>query len=204
MHQLVSHWGYLALFGMCVISAAGIPLGTEFAIGYAGALSTGRLALHIHLHLPIVIAVATVGELCGSLLGYGIGRYGGRELVRRFGKYVLITGADLDRAERFFRRHGAPVVLFGRLIPVVRSFVSIGPGIAEMPVARFAGFSAIGCAVWCAALATLGFEFGRSIHRLFTEYGYVGYGTLVLIVGFGLTIVVRRFGAIRRERLVGS
>jgi membrane protein DedA with SNARE-associated domain len=134
MHQLLLHWGYLALFVMCIVSSAGIPLGTEFAIGYGGALASGRLMHDVHLQLPLVILVATLGEVCGSLLSYGIGRYGGRELVDRFGKYLLVTKYDLDRAERFFARHGGPTVVFGRLIPVIRSFVSLGPGLADVTV----------------------------------------------------------------------
>jgi membrane protein DedA with SNARE-associated domain len=203
MHQLLLHWGYLALFVMCVISSAGIPLGTEFAIGYGGALSSGRLIHHVHLQLPLVIAVATLGELCGSLLGYAVGRFGGREFVERFGKYLLVTRSDLDRAEHFFARHGGPIVVFGRLIPVIRSFVSFGPGIAEMPVVRFAGFSALGCAIWCSALAGAGFEFGRSWHYLYREFRYAGYVSLGLFIALVLTVLARRIAAIRRERAIG-
>ena len=203
MHQLVLQWGYLALAGMCVVSAAGIPLGTEFVIAYGGALASGRLPHHLHLYLPWVIAIATVGELVGSIFGYGIGRYGGRELINRAGRYLLLTRADLDRAEQFFARQGAPVVVVGRLVPGIRSFVSFGPGLAKMPLLRFVGFSAIGCAIWCSTLATLGFTLGHSISHVFREFRYLGYGIIALLVVCGIAVVARRVGAMRAERTIG-
>lgn len=199
MHQFLSQWGYLALFSLCIISSAGIPLGTEFAIGFAGALSTARLVHHVHLQLPLVIAVATLGEVIGSILAYGIGRFGGRSLVDRFGKYVLITRSDLDRAERFFALHGGPIVLFCRFVPVIRSFVSFGPGLAEMPAGRFIAFTALGCAMWCSSLAGLGFAFGRSWHHVFGEFRDGGYVMLALVVALGLGALALRIAAIRKE-----
>ena len=109
-----------------------------------------------HLSLAAVIVLATAGEVLGSLAGYVIGYFGGRPLVDRFGKYVLLTHKDLDRAEAWFDRHGEPLVLFGRFIPLLRSFVSFAAGLAEMTVAKFMVFTLIGCAVWCTALAALG------------------------------------------------
>lgn len=203
MHQLVGHWGYLALFLMCIVSSAGIPLGTEFAIAFAGALASGRLVQHIHLQLPLVILIATVGELCGSLLGYGIGRYCGREVVERFGKYVLIRRSDVDRASRFFATHGTPIVIFGRLVPVVRSFVSLGPGLVQMPVARFVAASALGCGIWCSALAALGFALGHSWHHIVRNFQYAGYVTLAVVIGLGLVVLARRIMTIRSERALG-
>src|ERR1019366_1546520 len=100
-----------------------------------------------HLNLLIVILIATVAELIGSFLGYGIGRAGGRPLVERIGRFVLVTNADLDRAERLFSRHGEPVVFFGRFIPLLRSFVGLAAGIAEMAVAKFALFTALAAAI---------------------------------------------------------
>jgi membrane protein DedA with SNARE-associated domain len=178
-------------------------MGTEFAIAFAGAVASGRAAHHLHLELVAVIAVATIGELCGSIVAYVVGRYGGRDLIVRFGKFVFISGADLERAEVFFARRGTSVVIFGRLIPVIRSFVSFGPGLAEMPIVRFIAGSALGCGIWCSAIASIGFAFGHSWHHIVGRFQYVGYASLTLIVAVSLYVVVRRVSSLRSERTLG-
>ena len=203
MHQLISQWGYLGLFAMCVVSAAGVPMGTEFAIAFAGALASGRAVQHLHLELPVVMVVATVGELGGSVIAYAVGRYGGRDLMARFGKFVFISSAELERAELFFARRGMSVVIFGRLIPVIRSFVSFGPGLAEMPVVQFIAGSALGCGIWCSAIASIGFAFGHSWHQMLRRFQYVGYVSAVLVVGLGLYVLMRRVISVRAERTLG-
>ena len=107
--------------------------------------------------------MATLGEVLGSLAGYSIGRFGGRTLVDKVGKYVLLTHKDLDRAEAWFARRGEPVVLFGRFIPLLRSFVSFAAGLGEMALAKFTIFTVIGCAVWCTALCSLGYSLGSEL-----------------------------------------
>ena len=109
--------------------------------------------------------VATLAEVLGSLAGYLIGYFGGRPLVDRVGKYVLLTHKDLDRAEAWFARRGEPFVLFGRFIPLLRSFVSFAAGLGEMAMAKFLVFTVIGCAVWCTALISLGYSLGSSYSR---------------------------------------
>src|SRR5579859_505280 len=103
----------------------GLPVGSELAIIGGGALASGLVPGEGHpLNLAIVILLAVLGEVLGSGAGYAIGRFGGRALVDRVGKYVLLTHKDLDRAEAWFARRGEPVVFFGRFIPLLRSFVS--------------------------------------------------------------------------------
>jgi len=146
-HFLVT-WGYLALFVATFLSSLGIPVGSEVAIAYGGALASGQLitdGTHDHLQLGWVIVVAILGELLGSAAGYAIGYFGGRPLVDRYGKYILVTHKDLDRAEAWFDGKGESVALFGRLIPLVRSFVSLAAGLAEMARGKFAIFTVIGC-----------------------------------------------------------
>src|SRR3984957_13052269 len=96
MTHLLLTWGYVALFLATLLAAMGIPTGSELVIGYAGALASGHVGgSHHHLNIVVVIVLATAGELIGSFVGYGIGRLGGRPLVERVGRYVLITKADL-------------------------------------------------------------------------------------------------------------
>src|SRR5665213_4242732 len=117
MQHLLASWGYLALFVITLLSALGIPVGSEVAIAYAGALASGHLTgRHDHLDIVLVVIVASAGEVAGSSCGYAIGRFGGRTLIERVGKFVLLTNKDLDRAERWFERFGESAVLFGRFI----------------------------------------------------------------------------------------
>src|ERR1700729_1001041 len=122
MEHFLEHWGYLAVFALSFISTMGLPVGSELAIIYGGVLASGQIPNEPHhLNLVAVIVVATVAEVLGSLAGYLIGYFGGRPLVDRVGKYVLLTHKDLDRAEAWFARRGEPVVLVGRFIPLLRS-----------------------------------------------------------------------------------
>ena len=150
MEHFLASWGYLALVGITALAALGIPVGSEIAIGYAGVLASGQFVSghHDHLTLALVIVFAALGEVVGSLIGYAIGRYGGRSLIDRVGKYVLLTHKDLDRAEAWFQRRGDPMVFFGRFIPLVRSFVSIAAGIGEMSLTKFVAFSAAASVIW--------------------------------------------------------
>src|ERR1035437_9690707 len=157
MEHFLETWGYLAVFVLSFISSMGLPVGAEVAIIYGGVLASGIPNEPHHLNLIAVIAVAALAEVLGSLVGYLIGYFGGRPLVDRAGKYVLLTHKDLDRAEAWFARRGEPVVLFGRFIPLLRSFVSLAAGLAEMARAKFLLFIVIGCAVWCTALTSVGY-----------------------------------------------
>src|SRR5580698_10706312 len=154
MEHFLETWGYLAVFVLSFISAMGLPVGAEVALIFGGVLASGH-ANHGHhpLNLALVIVVAILAEVLGSLAGYLIGFYGGRTLVDRFGKFVLLTHKDLDRAEAWFARHGEPLVLFGRFIPLLRSFVSFACGLGEMAFAKFMLFTFIGSAIWVTAQA---------------------------------------------------
>jgi membrane protein DedA with SNARE-associated domain len=201
MEHILATWGYLALFGIVLLSAMGIPVGSEVATGYAGALASGQLTTsHDHLALGWVILVAIAGELVGSILGYSIGRFGGRPLVDRVGKYVLLTHRDLDRAEAWFARRGEPFVLFGRFIPLLRSFVSLAAGLGEMTFGKFLAFTVVGVAVWCGALAGIGYSLGASWHHVIKDFSYAGYILAALFVVAVVVMIVHRISVLRAER----
>ena len=202
MEHFLATWGYLALFVATFISAMALPIGAEIAIGYAGALASGELTTtgHDHLQLGLVIAVATAGEVVGSVAGYLIGRFGGRPLVDRVGRYILLTHKDLDRAEAWFARRGEPFVLFGRFIPLLRSFVSLAAGLGEMAVGKFLAFTVLGCAIWCAALASVGYSLGSSWHHVIKAFSYAGYVVGVLIVIAIVIVIIHRVRVVRAER----
>jgi membrane protein DedA with SNARE-associated domain len=200
MEHFLTTWGYLALFLATFVSSMAIPVGADIAIGYAGALASGQLTTEHHMDLAVVILVVTLGEVVGSLAGYAIGRLGGRPLVDRAGRYVLLTHRDLDRAEAWFARRGEAFVLFGRLIPLLRSFVSLAAGLGEMALGKFVAFTVIGCAIWASALAGIGYSLGSSWHHVLKDFSYAGYVVAVLIVLAVATIIGHRIRGVRHER----
>ena len=201
MEHFLETWGYLAVFTLSFISSMGIPVGAEAAIIFGGVLASGQIANEPHhLNLILVIVLATLAEVLGSLAGYLIGYYGGRPLVNKLGKYVLLTHRDLDRAEAWFARRGEPVALFGRFIPLLRSFVSFAAGLGEMAMAKFVTFTVIGCAVWCTVLTSVGYGLGSSYHRVLNDFSYAGYVAAVLVVVAVAVLFVHRLRVIRLER----
>ena len=201
MEHFLETWGYVAVFAFSFISSMGLPVGAELAVIYGGVLASGQIPHEPHhLNLVLVIVLATLAEVLGSSAGYLIGTYGGRPLVDRFGKYVLLTHRDLDRAEAWFSRHGEPLVLFGRFIPLLRSFVSFAAGLGEMAMGKFVVFTVVGCAIWCTALASLGYALGSSYNHVLKDFSDTGYALGVLAVIAVAVLFVHRLRVVREER----
>jgi membrane protein DedA with SNARE-associated domain len=201
MEHFLESWGYLAIFVLSLISSMGIPVGAEVAIIYGGVLASGQVPGEHHpLNLILVIVAATAAELVGSFTGYVIGARGGRPLVDRLGKYVLITHRDLDRAEAWFARRGDALVLVGRLIPLLRSFVSLAAGLGEMAIAKFTLFTLIGCAIWCTALSSLGYSLGSSYNHVLKDFSAAGYAAAAIFVVVVLALFLHRLRIVRAER----
>lgn len=204
MTHFLESAGYAAVFLLSFISAMGLPVGAELALIGGGAFASGQIPGEGKpLNLAVVIILAIVAEVLGSGAGYAIGRYGGRPLVDRFGKYVLLTHKDLDRADAWFARRGEPFVLFGRFIPLLRSFVSFAAGLGEMAIAKFALFTVIGCAVWCTALCILGYNLGHTYNSVVNSFSYAGYVLLVLAVVAVAVIFWHRYRSYRAEQVQG-
>jgi membrane protein DedA with SNARE-associated domain len=176
--------GYLGVLGLMAIESACLPLPSEIILPFAGYLvSTGRLNLYL---------VATVGALgcnLGSAIAYAMGAYGGRPAVRRWGKYVLLTDDDLNKAEWFFQRFGGPAVFIGRMLPVIRTFIALPAGIAHMPVIRFHLYTFAGSWPWCFLLAWVGMKLGDkwgsngNLHAVFHYFDYAVVVIAVVVVG---------------------
>jgi membrane protein DedA with SNARE-associated domain len=194
MEHFLQSWGYSAIFVLALVEAICIPFPSEITFGFAGAL-----AAEGHFSLAAVIGIGLAGEFVGSMIGYTIGRTGGRALVDKFGKFFLISSSDLDRANRFLARRGDPAVALGRVLPFVRTFVSLVAGIGEMAVVPFAVFSLIGTSVYSAAVASAGYGLGSSWHKLvrgFTDAGFVVLGLVVIAIGI---FVWHRWRAVRGQ-----
>ncbi len=205
MEHFLESAGYRAVFVLSFISSMGLPVGAELAIIGGGAFASGM----VHgqgkpLNLAIVIILATLGEVLGSAAGYGIGRYGGRTLVDRVGKYVLLTHKDLDRAESWFARRGEPVVLFGRFIPLLRSFVSFAAGLGEMAVGKFLVLTVIGCAIWCSALSVIGYNLAGTYNSVLNGFSYAGYVLAALAVLAVVFVFWHRYRSYKSEQVKGK
>jgi membrane protein DedA with SNARE-associated domain len=152
MESFLIHWGYAAVFLFGFFEACCVPIPSAITFAFAGVLaSEGRL------NIAAVILVGTLAELIGSFVAYGVGRAGGRPLVHRFGRYLLITRADIDRAERFVAARGVWAIPVGRALPVVRAFVSIAAGLIAVPPLLFGVLSLIGTAVWVTTMSFIGY-----------------------------------------------
>jgi membrane protein DedA with SNARE-associated domain len=197
--HFLGQWGYVGILVLSFISAMGLPVGAEVAVIYGGVLASGQIQGENPLNLVAVIAVALVGELLGDVAGYSIGKFGGRPLVDRFGKFVLLTHKDLDRAEAWFARRGEPFALFGRFIPLLRSFVSFACGLGEMAFGKFMLFTFIGSAIWVTALGLVGYSLGSSYEHVLKGFNSAGYVFGVLFVLAVIVGLVYRWREYRKQ-----
>jgi membrane protein DedA with SNARE-associated domain len=198
---VISAAGYAGVMLLMAIESACIPLPSEIIMPFSGYLVyTGRFSL-----LPVATWGA-IGCNVGSIIAYEIGYFGGRPLVERFGRYVLLSKRDLAIADRFFERRGAIAVLIARLLPVVRTFIALPAGIARMPRLKFHIYTFVGSWPWCFALAYVGMRLGEQwdkdprlkvwFHRM------DGVILAVLIVGIAYFVwshIKGRVGAAREE-----
>ncbi len=193
----ISRHGYLAIFLLMVLESACIPIPSEAVMLFGGALAGGVVLAGVHVHLNVIaVALAgTAGNLIGSWIAYGVGRIGGRPLIEHYGKYVLLRPHDLDRAERFFERYGTPAVLISRVLPVVRPFISLPAGIAEMPLGTFSVLTVLGSLPWTFALALAGDAVAanwKSVSSAFTPISLVVGALIVIAIAWW---VFRRLGS---------
>src|ERR1700751_5435775 len=183
MESFLTDWGYAALILFGFLEAACIPISSEITFGFAGVL-----AYQGHLNLALVIIIGSLAALAGSSASYAVGRVGGRPLVHKLGRYVLVTESDVARAERFLERRGAWAIPVGRMLPFVLAFISIGAGLVRVPAGLFAVLSLIGTVIYVTALSTAGYALGsawQSVNHGLTVAGYILFALIVIaIVGF--------------------
>ena len=194
MESFLTSAGYAALILFGFLEAACIPISSEITFGFAGVL-----AYQGHLNLALVIIIGSLAELAGSYASYAVGRVGGKPLVKKIGRYVLITESDVDRAERFLAGKGAWAVPVGRMLPFIRAFTSIVGGLVGIPAIRFGVLSLIGTVIYATTLSLIGYGLGsawQSVNHGLTDVGYVLFALVVVaIVGF----IAYRWRQVRRE-----
>jgi membrane protein DedA with SNARE-associated domain len=155
MQRWVTDYGYVAIFVLMLLESACIPFPSEVTM-----LVGGWYAAEGTLDFFWVGTAGVLGNLVGSWIAYGIGRRTGRALLDRYGKFVFIRSHDVDRAEIWWERHGEAATFFSRLLPVIRTFISLPAGMAQMPFGKFTLYTFLGVIPWTFALAWLGVVVG--------------------------------------------
>ena len=175
MHQ-ISVFGYFGVVFLMAIESACIPLPSEIIMPFAGSLTTTLVINGIQypasLNLILVGLAGALGCLIGSIVAYWVGYWGGRSFIERYGKYILITKHDLNSADRFFNKYGDRAIFISRLLPIVRTFISLPAGISRMKFGKFCLYTFAGSVPWCLALAWVGRILGenwKSIEKYFRK-----------------------------------
>jgi membrane protein DedA with SNARE-associated domain len=200
----IGDYGLYAVFLLMLVDAV-FPAASELVMLYGGAVAAGAFAGHevTFFGEPIestgwafaAMALAgTIGYTIGSILGWAIGYYGGRPFLERHGRWLHVTPDRLERAEAWFRRYGDAAVFFSRMVPVVRSFISIPAGVVEMPFLRYTVLSFLGTLPWCFGLAGAGVALGSGWERFHESWRYADY------VIVGLLIAAFAYLALRYQR----
>jgi membrane protein DedA with SNARE-associated domain len=196
---VIEQLGYGGVFIGMTLESTGLPLPSEIIMAFAGyVVWEGQLTL-----LGITLA-GTLGCLTGSLIAYGIGAYGGRPLLERYGKYVLIRKNELDRGEQWFAKHGESAVFISRLLPVVRTYISFPAGIVRMDLRKFSVYTFLGSLPFCFAFAYAGVALGphwHSITRISRYFSVAVIVGLAVLVGY---LIYRRAWVMERLRDRGN
>ena len=199
MQHFIGTYGYFAIFVLMVAESACVPIPSELTMPLGGALAAGAAA-GVHLSLAVVIAVGVAGNVAGSYVAWAVGRYGGQNAWRRLTRFVAGSDDGITRAQRWFDKYGARSVFIGRLLPVIRTFISLPAGFAKMAPARFGLYTVAGCIPWITGLAVAGYAAGASWHRVTGLVQDAGYavGGLAILLAVAIVIIVMR--ARRRRR----
>lgn len=181
--DIITSFGYLGVFVLMTFESALIPIPSEVTMPFAGFMvGLGKL------NFLLVVFIGAIGNLIGSLMAYALGYWGGEtvvhNLVRKYGKYLLITLEEVETSEKWFKNHGSKIAFFSRLLPVVRTFISLPAGIAKMNVLHFSIYTFLGSFLWSAFLAWLGLMLGQNWNVLGGYFHKFDY----LIVATGLIL----------------
>jgi len=196
---LISHAIYaVILFG--VLEAMCVPISSELTFLLGGAVASGAIpGTTQHPSLLLVIVLGTLAELVGSYISYGVGRVGGKPLVHRWGRYLLITESDVARAERFLVGRGAWALPVARMLPFIRAFASIVAGLVDIPPLRFGVLSGIGTFVYVVVLSSIGYKIGGEWTKVNHSLTMITYIVVAVVVVAIVAFVVLRVREFRRE-----
>jgi membrane protein DedA with SNARE-associated domain len=189
--NVVGDLGLAGVFVLMLLESACIPIPSEATMLFAGFnVSEG------HYSLVALVAVGSIANLVGSWIAYAVGYYGRVDVLEKHGPKIGIRTSHLEVADRWFQRHGDATVFFTRLLPVIRTFISLPAGVARMPFWRFSALTLAGCVPWVLLLAFIGKQVGANWTKWKDSLHYVDYAVVTLVVVGIVVLVVRS----RRER----
>jgi membrane protein DedA with SNARE-associated domain len=205
--DFVARHGVLAVFVLMAVDAL-LPVGGELTMLYAGVIASGvvvgadasLLGLHPHAGLEaylVMVLAGTLGYLAGSLVGWAIGRLGGRPLLERHGRWLHLPPHRLARAQEWFDRFGRLAVFVGRLTPLARSFISIPAGAFEVPLVPYTLLTLLGGLIWCLAFAGAGWAVSSSWEQVHHAFRFADYAVVIAAVALVAVVVLRRRRASR-------
>jgi membrane protein DedA with SNARE-associated domain len=193
--QVISYLGYFGVFVLMMLESMVAPVPSELVMPFAGFLAaTGRFSF------ALVVLFSSLGSICGSLLSYYIGKYGGNKFVVHFGKYLLLDLEDLEKTEKWFAKKGDKTVLISRFIPVVRHLISIPAGIGKMDMKKFVVYTVVGATIWNTFLAYLGYILGQNWNEVKHYSEYITIPVAVLLLLSGAYFVYKHVKDKRKER----
>jgi membrane protein DedA with SNARE-associated domain len=192
--HFVRDGGLPAVFVLMVAESACIPIPSEATMLFAGfaVADPGQSTAHHHLTLVGIVAAGVLGNLVGSWIAYGVGRAGRLELIERHGRWLHLKPSQIAWADRWFSRYGAPAVFFSRMLPIIRTFISLPAGVAKMPFARFTVLTLAGCVPWVIGLGLAGEAVGSEWKSVRKGFDYVDYAVVVLVVIAIIYAIIRR------------
>jgi len=207
IHQ-IAVFGYAGIVFLMAVESACVPLPSEIIMPFAGSLTTDILVegtvQAARLDLLLASLAGALGCLVGSVIAYWVGAVGGRPFIERYGKFVLISRHDLDAADRFFSRYGQAAIFISRLLPVVRTFISLPAGISRMHFGKFCLYSFAGSVPWCLALAWVGRILGQNWKSIEVCFRRADVAIGLMIVAGIVLFLYRHIGPAARSRRLGN
>ncbi len=205
----IEGYGYIAVFVLMVLESACIPIPSEVKMLFGGAAANATFAATLpgepaHLNFVAIGLVGAVANLVGSWLAYWVGMRGGRPLIERWGRYIVLRPHELDRAEAWFADHGEAAVFVSRLLPVVRTFISLPAGVARMPFGKFTLYTFVGCLPWTFALAGVGYALGSKWELVERYFRPIAIVIAVAIVAVTAWWLIKRYRGKRAQEAFGT
>ena len=189
--SFISQTGYIGIFLLMAAESALIPIPSEVTMPFSGYLaSLGRFNIYI------VIIVGALANLAGSLLAYWLGRWGERtfieDLITKYGKFLLISIDEFHKSEKWFRRYGQKIVFFSRVLPIVRTFISLPAGIAGMNIWKFSVLTLLGSLIWSIFLTYIGFALGKNWNSLEVYYRKFEYLIIFIVIALAVYYIYHK------------